>query len=418
MDFLDFENELKDQIIRLNQLISNTDSLSGQISKTNSDIKNLKDKVDHLYKKIGKNNPYEANFNFGTNPEINSLNNLIDENLIEKVEKDISKEVSRKVKMPELSLLDILVVGTAGVIASAIDILIVKIPKDINYLYKFQQEGSSLTKWLRNLGVDEDGNLSPFLKSLEERAKVPYDMSINPGGLNNFYPGNHRMLSLGHDPLFGLIFGVIDILNGQVSVIDGKGIPHVISTFDLPTQDKIFAPVIWLLHIISDICTSRGIPIPGWGFTQLLQIGEFGEKNRTIAELTRWMYENGYDLRHFLTMSTVPAVIEIIVRLYHILSIDKIDKSLPLSQKEIIKIRNDIKLTKMLFYAHSIASAGNVVKIAFYHGNPMAINISQWLMLFKRGVEFTKVALRNDNYEKIVRNREKINKKWEELENY
>ncbi|NPA51761.1 MAG: hypothetical protein GXO22_02580 [Aquificae bacterium] len=191
-----------------------------------------------------------------------------------------------------------------------------------------------------------------------------------------------------------------------------------IRTFDLSTQDKLLAPVIWLLHIVSDVCTSRGIPIPGWGFSQLLQIGSFGEKDRTIAELTRWMYENGYDLRHLITMSTVPAVIEIIVRLYHILSIDRINDDLSLAQKEIIKIRNDIKLKKMLFYCHSIASAGNVIKIAFYHGNPLALNISQWFMLFKRGIEFTKASVRDDTYEKIIRNRKKIDEEWNELKNY
>ena len=35
--------------------------------------------------------------------------------------------------------------------------------------------------------------------------------TINVDGLSSYY---HRLLSLGHDPILGLIFSVTDIMNG------------------------------------------------------------------------------------------------------------------------------------------------------------------------------------------------------------
>ena len=49
-------------------------------------------------------------------------------------------------------------------------------------------------------------------------SKVPYDAQDNRNtkiyvdGLSAYY---HRLMSLGHDPLMGLIFGVSDILTGR-----------------------------------------------------------------------------------------------------------------------------------------------------------------------------------------------------------
>jgi hypothetical protein len=254
-------------------------------------------------------------------------NTLIDEFLLDYdellagIDTNLHVEITSQPKnFPSLNLIDMMVVGLAGSIASIIDMLIVKIPKDMNYFGKYVQSGSEVTSWLKSIGVDENGELNEFLSWLETKAKVPYDQSINHGGLNNFFPGNHRLLTPGHDPLFGLIFGTMDILKGRMTVIDGKGAIHFVDTFSLQQEDRMFAPLLWLAHLVSDVCTKQGIAIPGWGFTQLLQMGSFGEKERNVADITRWMYENGYDLRHFITMSAVPASIEMIVRMYHLLS--------------------------------------------------------------------------------------------------
>ncbi|MBP0012724.1 MAG: hypothetical protein J7545_13295 [Roseofilum sp. SBFL] len=232
------------------------------------------------------------------------------------LEERIKQEVLKKTDLlPRLSQLDYAVVGITGLVATLLDFFVVAIPKDINYLGKYQQKGSQFTGWLRTLGMD-NGKLHPFLKWCEKVCKVPYDKSIC-SDIPGLTPKTHRLLSLGHDPLFGLIFGIFDILNGSLTAFDVQGNLKIIQTWNMAGENKIFSPLIWLGHIVSDLCTSKGIPVPGWGFTQLLQFGSIGSKNMTIAQTANWMYVNGYELRHLLTLSMPVAAIDLVIRSYH-----------------------------------------------------------------------------------------------------
>mgnify|MGYP006270360583 CR=1 FL=1 len=339
------------------------------------------------------------------------------------IEAKVKAEVFRSPEiLPPLSSLDYGIVGIAGFVAALVDFLIVKIPKDINYLGAYQQQGSHFTAWLKSLGVDENGKLNSFLKWCETVCKVPYDRSIDPN-IPGFNPRTHRLLSLSHDPLFGLIFGILDIINGSMTTFDINGNIQIIKTFDLSPKDKVFAPLLWLGHIISDMCTKIGVPIPGWGFLQLLQFGSFGSNNQTIADISRWMYLNGYDLRHFISMSVPVAAIEIIVRGYHYLSSleapEQIEHSLhsSVASKELLQIESNLKLHKMLFLAHAVAASGNALKVFVYSGNPLAINLTQWLFFLKESVNIIRDLMRDRTPEIIIRNRSKINQEWEEIKN-
>jgi hypothetical protein len=48
--------------------------------------------------------------------------------------------------------------------------------------------------------------------------------------------------------------------------------------------------------------------------------GSIGPKNMTIAQTANWMYVNGYELRHLLTLSIPVATIELVIRSYDYLS--------------------------------------------------------------------------------------------------
>lgn len=339
------------------------------------------------------------------------------------IEDRVKEEVFRnpEILLP-LSNLDYAIVGISGLVATILDFLVVKIPKDINYLGKYQQEGSNFTQWLKSLGIDQEGKLNPFLKWCEDTCKVSYDQSINPN-IKGFNPKTHRLLSLGHDPLFGLIFGTIDIINGNMTAFDINGNLHILKTFDMSLENKAFAPLIWLGHIISDMSTKMGVPIPGWAFLQLMQFGFYGSDTKTIADISRWMYLNGYDLRHFITMSVPVTVIEIIVRGYHYLScLDSAEQlQYPLhtsiANREMYQIQSNLKLHKMLFLAHAISASGNALKIFTYAGNPLAINFPQWLFFAKESVTILQAFTRDTTPEKIVRNRGNINDDWDEIKN-
>lgn len=337
------------------------------------------------------------------------------------LETRIQKEIYHNPKLlPKLTNLDRGIICIAGAIATIIDFLVVKIPNDVNYLGKFQQEGSSLSKRLQSLGVKESGELRGFFKWFEDNAKVPYDLSHHEL-VDGLAPRTHRLHSLAHDPFFGMIFGVIDILFGQMTTIDKAGNLIVVPTTSSSIGQKILSPMIWLSHIVSDICTKQGIPIPGWGFTQLLQVGDFGAKHRTMAELSRWMYIKGYDLRHFVTMSVPVAVIEIIVRAYHYLSYVKkqdLDSSLkPIYIKDIEKLEGNLRLHKMLFLTHTFAASGNVAKVIAYQGNPLAINFVEWIRWLDESINMVSALRREKTPKKIQRNRTKINEEWEKIRN-
>jgi hypothetical protein len=125
-------------------------------------------------------------------------------------------------------------------------------------------------------------------------------------------------MSPGHDPILGFIFGVIDIMGGTGSFIDKHG--------DLKRIDKAMNPetltVAFLkvfLHLLSDVCTSAGLPAPFFTLLQLLKakspfvLGSSGERV-SWTDVARYMYTHGYDLRHFATMGVVPATIEMMIR--------------------------------------------------------------------------------------------------------
>ncbi|MBP0027762.1 hypothetical protein [Roseofilum sp. Guam] len=333
------------------------------------------------------------------------------------LEERVKQEVLKKPDLlPPLSQLDYAVVGITGLVATLLDFFVVAIPKDINYLGKYQQKGSQFTGWLRTLGMD-NGKLHPFLKWCEKVCKVPYDKSIC-SDIPGLTPKTHRLLSLGHDPLFGLIFGTFDILNGSLTAFDVQGNLKVIKTWNMVGENKIFAPLIWLGHIVSDLCTSMGVPIPGWGFTQLLQFGSIGPKNMTIAQTANWMYVNGYELRHLLTLSMPVAAIDLVIRSYHYLSTLKPEPSelkASMGYGEIEKIQANLKLNKMLLLSRAIAVSGNGLKVFTYAGNPLAVNLTQWLFLIKDSVALVQGMMDNNTPEQLVRNRQQINLTWQDI---
>jgi len=356
------------------------------------------------------------------NQEINVYSEDYFTRLSTGIEKEILKEINSSTNLlPPISKLDYVMALLIGFIGSLVDILMVKIPKEINYLGKYLQEGSSFTGWLRSLGIDEDGSMNKFLAKLEKVCKVSYDVSTTDklgdygGEVSGFYPKTHRLMSLGHDPFFGFIFGLIDIFNGSITVIDSKGIIHNIPLDkfqETPIENKIFAPLLWLGHLCSDVCTKMGLPIPGWGFTQILQFGNFGENDRTLAELTKWMYLEGYDLRHFLTMGTVPGIIELLTKIYFRCTLSKEKLASPIYAKDIKKLQDHARLEKLLFVAHSVATSGNVMKIILHQGNPLSFNMGELLGLIRQSVRIGQVSSRDKTGEIIVKNRDRINSEW------
>ncbi len=316
--------------------------------------------------------------------------------------------------------MDYMVAALSGGLAAVIDVLLVKIPKDtviVRNGERIFQKGGSLTGILRGIGIDEKGNTSKWVKTLEKWFKVPYDKSIDPDILG-LTPRSHRLHSLAHDPsIAGLIWGIKDIVSGTFTSIDRNGCLVVEKIAETNFMNLFTAPILWLGHLFSDVYTRMGIPIPGWSYLQLLQFGSLGEKQRTIADVARYMYLEGYDLRHLMSMSATNAVIELIVRLYYHLVCKKRPNSISLTaEKEYIEIKNKIKLHNMFFVSYAVAFCGNIAKMCAYQGNPTAFNLPLWMGMIKESITQITIATRNSKgYETTIENRHTIDENFEFL---
>lgn len=228
-------------------------------------------------------------------------------------------------------------------------------------------------------------------------SKVPYDAQDNRNtavrveGLSAYY---HRLLSLGHDPLLGLVFGTSDILAGKMTTIDkaGRVVSQSMECYTGRKEVDVFVALAkQILHFKSDVTTSMGLPAPLMGLFNLMQFGSIGEYEQTVAEIAQGMYFEGYDFIHFCSMSVPVAIVEVVVRLCY--AFKRMKEGVPLKDAIPLSTSRDKnpKLSTMLFTAHCAATAVNAGKVAFTK-NPMAINYPQWIAFGKYSYQQLKWA--------------------------
>lgn len=310
---------------------------------------------------------------------------------------------------------DVGIAALAAIVGAIVDIVLVGIPaKGPDGL-----EAGPLSDFIRK---KFDEAFSP--KEMEKlanskKSKVPFDAQDNRNtteyveGLSAYY---HRLLSLGHDPLLGFIFGVYDIMHGTMTTIDksGKIVCQVMENYaDRKESDIVSAIAKQIIHFKSDITTSMGLPAPLMGLFNLLQFGNIGEEELTVAEIVRGMYYEGFDFIHFCSQSMSVIVIELIVRLgYAIKRIkegNKVKDSIPIS----LNRSKHPKLATMLFIGHIGATAVNAGKV-YFTKNPMAINYPQWMAFAKysykqlRWAVIQKPAMRRAYVEGILHSELKV----------
>lgn len=415
--FVDCVDPLKERQTEIDGAVEEAGNIDATMTDQDTVLCNLEDRMAALQQALGIQSTETASaepVETKASDSIKEINELVDDkfNIRLKSEED---------KKYDLQWHDYFVATIAGGLGVVIDFLIVKTPLDIK-MGDDTIKGSPLTGYLRSLGKSADDKTWGWIKWLEDKCKVPYDKSID-SLIKGLCPKTHRLHSLAHDPsLAGLIWAIKDMMSGTFTSIDKNGILKVEKIGEgLGFVGLLVAPVVWLGHIISDVFTKAGIPIPGWTYLQMLQVGSFGDKKRTISDLSRYMYLSGYDLRHLASMSTVPAVINVVVRIYHFLvneRPEKMGEKLLLCEKEYGQIRNNIKLHRMLMISDSIAATGNVAKVAAYQGNPLAINTAIWFDFLQEAIVQVQIYNRpTSDYEKSIESRHRIEDNFARLWN-
>lgn len=291
------------------------------------------------------------------------------ENLFSNIERtNFNRETINQFEVLILDEYDYMFATAAGLIAGFIDTVYVgtiQKGKDTKGLQKFVD--TKVDKLVENYGLKEkiaqlerqkkyakSENISKIDKSiqeyksgkrkwdkkssirfLEKMHKVSYDsaMSKNVPGMT---PDNHHLYSLAHEPsLLGLLVGIHNQITNTSTFMTNTGevlnIPAENINNDLSGNvvNKIIqATDNWFGHVMSDIAGSSGskgrgsgLPVPGWASLQKLQFGSIKLKaNRedrySIAEISEWMFKNGYDLRSFTAELVPVAIYETLIRLY------------------------------------------------------------------------------------------------------
>lgn len=283
-------------------------------------------------------------------------------------------------ELHRLDAVDYSICAMAGIIAAAVDILLVGIPKKT----KEGLKAGALSNYIRQEFEKKFPPSEMEKLANSKKSKVPYDAQDGRNtvksveGLSSYY---HRLLSLGHDPLLGFVVGVFDIMNGSMTTIDkrGKIVSQVMECYSDRKETSLFAALAkQFYHLISDVNTSMGLPAPMMGLFNLIQVGSIGEYEQTIAEMVQGMYYQGYDFIHFCSMSLPTMIVEVIVRVLYFLKRMKEGGSLKESVPTTLRRDLHPKLSTMLFIAHSSAAAINAGKV-YFSQNPMAINYPQWI---------------------------------------
>lgn len=322
----------------------------------------------------------------------------------------------------KLDKIDITICSAAGILGAVIDILLVGIPQKTPEGLKGGPLANYVRDWFNKRFPEEE--MEKLANS--KVSKVSFDAQDNRHtteyvtGLSAYY---HRLLSLGHDPILGLIFGVYDILTGKMTTIDktGKIVSQVMENYADRKESDIFSAIAkQIIHFKSDITTSMGLPAPVMALFNLFQFGSIGEEEQTIAEIVQGMYYEGYDFIHFCSMSIPTMIIEVIIRLgYGIKRIkegNSIKESIPFS----LNREKHPKLSTMLFIGHSAATAVNAEKV-YFTKNPMAINYPQWIAFAKysykqlKWVLLEKPELRDAYVRGIIA--EELNEVYAEIDN-
>ena len=332
--------------------------------------------------------------------------------------KDYIKQLNREFRqLNRLDAVDIAICALASIVSAAVNILMVGIPQK----GKEGLTAGPLSDFIRNrfdacFPEEEMQRLAGMKES-----KVPYDAQDNRNttervvGLSAYY---HRLLSLGHDPLLGFVVGVFDIITGRMTTIDkeGKIVSQIMENYSERKESDIFSALAkQVIHLKTDVTTSMGLPVPLMGVFNLLQIGDIGKEEQTVAEIVQGMYYEGYDFIHFCAMSMPVMITELVVRIaYAFKRIHEgysIRESIPFS-----KDRGKCpKLNTMLFVAHSGATAVNAGYV-YFKKSPLAINYPQWLAFARYSYGQLKWILREKPNARIAYVNKRIEDDWEKLE--
>lgn len=383
-----------------------TDDIANSVSDTANELNDIVRRIEDMQKSLGIN-CYKRDSRSIINDDIKEINIAVD---------DLLKNNSLFDKtpiFPKLSETDMIVSCICGIVAAIIDIAFVGTPQ-VRKLYNGKEgfDGGLLTKLLRNIGNNKKKGIGKLFYHLSKRCKVPYDISSKKGVV---CPNNHRLRCFAHDPLYGLMFAVVDIIYDTCTCIDDTGCLRILVNNKNSVENKWLAVIYYFGHLLSDVSTSRGLPVPGFCF---LEFFTQEASDKSIAKIAEDMYISGYDLRHYTSMSITVILIDNLINIYNkLVNINTDDIFETISEKEKKRVDYNLKRIKMKAIAKGTACTGNIVKFISPPncGNPKDVNMAEWISFLHTGVQMIKAASRDMAIEQVMCQREQLDKGWDDL---
>ena len=231
---------------------------------------------------------------------------------------------------------------------------------------------------------------------------VPYDVVKGSKGVFKMEGGYHRIHTLGHDPVLGWVFGVMNILSDTITldtlatykvdmrkghkswIVPSSKEPYPLSSaffdaYDSVTEDHkrlpaaVFAQA---LHLGSDYFTKAGLPVP------VLEAADF------TKDFANKLYKEQYDsllltkdIAKIGVQAALAALINMLIAVIHGLFYDP------------AKYENhdlfEVKTRKILSYSNLIASSSNVITVA---GMEVAAYFSENPELAKKGFAYMDIG--------------------------
>ncbi|MDU0449995.1 ATP-binding protein [Staphylococcus haemolyticus] len=396
-------NQFKQRDLYHDKILENKLNAAQEISKKNLNLIEL-DKVTTIDIDREDFDSIQYNREFA---QLNSIN--LDSpflTLYSKTEQvKIANQVVQQFDLLELDDMDYLFATAAGVIAGFVDVMyggtiakgkdakglqkiVDKSTEELVKKYALHEKIAKLNKQKKNANSkdaikeinseikklkEKEISLKSSISYLEKQHPVGYDTSHSKyiEEMTGMSADNHHLLSIAHEPsLLGLIVGIRDQLTGTSTFMtkEGKIINIVSQNNNKELTGNIFEQIIqatdnWFGHIMSDISGSKGskgrgsgLPVPGWSSLQKLQFGKIplNGKDMTIAQVSEWMFKNGYDIRAFASESISVIIFETLIRIYWFYKqYFYYGKSL----KESIPIANNRELSRLLLIGSATFSS-------------------------------------------------------------
>ena len=273
--------------------------------------------------------------------------------------------------------------------------------------------------------------------------KVPYDATRYSGAGfydRNMHGGQHRVKTLGHDPILGWIFGVANIISDTITICPeyelGEKkirIPYVESygvdmgpnfcwkeqiatwnvfknSFESIAEDKhrLYAALFSQgLHLASDKYTKLGLPIP---FLSLLDSDKAYDIYKDGYDYLDYLYDTQILRRTFKSASQA-IMINMIIGALH--------KFFYNPNKDFDKELYNVRTRKIILYSNMIATTSDIVQTAVraYNGNEDSIknfDLGGFLVTVYRLITDTKYIMKIkeefifNEWDKIIETKDNI----------